>query len=107
MSNVILSSVVVAVAVTCALVVIVALSRRSAPAADGTAVSLRGEVAEQPCGSGEHLPLPDPTLWQSATVSDLTAAEELLDWAEAEGYQERELSVVGNDAFLVRWRGRA
>ena len=44
------------------------------------------------------------TEWQLATVDDLTAAEELLDCLENQGYAERELVVLGNSAFAVRWR---
>lgn len=42
--------------------------------------------------------------WHLTTVNDLTAAEELLDSLENQGYEERELVVLGNSCFAVRWR---
>lgn len=46
----------------------------------------------------------DPAQWQTATVSSLDEVEQLLDWTEREGYREQELTVLGPDTFLVRWR---
>src|SRR5438552_13014876 len=108
MSEAILGVLVVAAAFAGAIFVIHTLARQSAPAADGAADPMLGEP-DRDAGSGsrEFAPLPDPNVWQSVTVSDLSAAEKLLDWAEAEGYQERELVVLDNSTFLVRWRGRA
>ena len=77
--------------------VLYALARRSVPAVDGAAAHVASRKEHEPVGgSRTHAPLPDPTVWRSVTVSDLTAAEELLDWLEDEGYQERELVVLGN-----------
>jgi hypothetical protein len=45
-----------------------------------------------------------PHEWQLVTVDDLTAAEELLDCLENQGFAERELVVLGNARFAVRWR---
>jgi hypothetical protein len=42
--------------------------------------------------------------WHLTTVNDLTAAEELLDSLENQGFAERELVVLGNSCFAVRWR---
>jgi len=42
--------------------------------------------------------------WQLTSVDDLTHAEELLDCLENQGYAERELIVLGNSSFAVRWR---
>ena len=42
--------------------------------------------------------------WQVTTVTSLRDAEDLLDSLEAHGFGERELVVLGNDAFAVRWR---
>ena len=42
--------------------------------------------------------------WHLTTVNDLTAAEELLDCLENQGVAERELVVLGNTCFAVRWR---
>ena len=83
-----------------------ALARRSTPAADVVTDHIVCEPARDlGGGSREHAQLPDPNVWQSVTVADLATAEELLDLAEAYGYSERELVVLGESAFLVRWRG--
>jgi hypothetical protein len=42
--------------------------------------------------------------WQLTTVSSLGDAEELLDVLENQGATERELVVLGNSTFAVRWR---
>jgi hypothetical protein len=42
--------------------------------------------------------------WQLATVSALCDAEEMLDHLECQGYKERELLILGNSCFAVRWR---
>jgi hypothetical protein len=82
--------------------------RRSAPATDGDLRLLTARPEREPAGgSREHAPLADPCAWVSVVVSDLSAAEELLDRAEADGYRQRELVVMGTAAFLVRWRDRA
>jgi predicted transcriptional regulator len=44
------------------------------------------------------------TDWQLTTVSRLCDAEELLDVLENQGFAERELVVLGNSTFAVRWR---
>jgi hypothetical protein len=44
-----------------------------------------------------------PSRWSKVTIADLTAVEELLDWLENNGYDERRVDVAG-DAFEVRWR---
>ncbi len=41
--------------------------------------------------------------WRTECVSDLSTAEQLLDWLEAEGVDERKL-VIEESAFVVRWR---
>ena len=42
--------------------------------------------------------------WHLTTVSALSDAEELLDVLEYQGHSERELVVLGNSCFAVRWR---
>jgi len=42
--------------------------------------------------------------WHLTTVSALCDAEDLLDCLETQGYAERELVVLGNSCFAVRWR---
>jgi hypothetical protein len=44
------------------------------------------------------------TDWHLTTVSALSDAEELLDVLENQGVAERELVVLGNSCFAVRWR---
>jgi hypothetical protein len=56
-------------------------------------------------GTDEHRAFDLPrTDWQMATVADLAAAEDLLDSLENHGFAERELIVLGNASFAVRWR---
>jgi hypothetical protein len=42
--------------------------------------------------------------WAWTTGLTRTEAEELLDWLEANGYGERELSFQPEQGFQVRWR---
>ncbi|MBX9624836.1 MAG: hypothetical protein K2X82_13610 [Gemmataceae bacterium] len=42
--------------------------------------------------------------WAMTTLTNLSEAEEALDWAEVHGFAERELVVLGNSSFAVRWR---
>jgi hypothetical protein len=44
------------------------------------------------------------TDWKLTTVTALCDAEELLDVLEMKGFTERELVVMGNSCFAVRWR---
>lgn len=67
---------------------------------DNTLVGLHDPAAETLVGGGE----PARIEWQLATVQSLTDAEEMLDGLEARGFQERELVVMGNSSFAVRWR---
>jgi hypothetical protein len=93
--------------ITVVIVLVHALFRRFAHVADGsssTPVTDRENRKEG--GLRRYTPPADPNVWQSVIVSDLSAAEELLDQMEAEGYQECDLIVLGNSTFLVRWRGR-
>src|SRR5262245_61375348 len=104
MSDTILLSIAAALVAATAIVVLSALARRPAPAAaNGSPAALEGIDGEPSGGSREFTPLADPNEWQSATVSDLAEAEELLDWAEAQGYEERELILLADATFLVRW----
>jgi hypothetical protein len=103
----VLGAVVAALATVVAIVLIYSFAHRAAPAASGSTPSrARQTECDVSGGTGGSVPAADPTAWQSATVSDLVAAEELLARAEEEGYPERELIVLGNSTFLVRWRGR-
>jgi hypothetical protein len=45
-----------------------------------------------------------PAQWHTATVSTLAEVEQLLLRVESEGHHEHELTVLGPDVFVVRWR---
>lgn len=47
---------------------------------------------------------PDRTGWNERIVTALCDAEDLLDWLEARGHEDRELVILGAAAFAVRWR---
>jgi hypothetical protein len=42
--------------------------------------------------------------WQKVELNRLCDVEDFLDALEARGVQHREMSIVGNDKFVVRWR---
>jgi len=69
----------------------------------GEPVGLSDPAADTLAG-GTITPPPARTDWHLATLSALCDAEELLDCLEARGYAERELVVLGNSSFTVRWR---
>jgi hypothetical protein len=81
------------------------VSARTEPALAGehTAVGLSDPAAETVIG-GRVVPCPTGTDWQMAAVDDLSAAEDLLDCLEARGFEHRELVVLGNSSFAIRWR---
>jgi hypothetical protein len=67
--------------------------------ADPSAVTL--------AGSGELVRTvlnPPRAEWQSATLHSLAEVENLLDSLEAHGVMNREVSVVNNGTFAVRWK---
>lgn len=72
-------------------------------ATDNTAVGLRDSAVDTLLG-GNPVGPKVRTDWQLTTVEDLNAAEDLLDCLEANGITERELVVLGNSCFAVRWR---
>lgn len=61
-------------------------------------------AAAETLATGRHLVPATRTDWHLTTVSALSDAEELLDVLECQGYSERELVVLGNSCFAVRWR---
>jgi hypothetical protein len=76
-----------------------------AGAAPPAGVAGNDTLAASATGTDEHRAFALPrTDWQMTTVADLTAAEELLDSLENHGFAERELMVLGNSSFAVRWR---
>jgi hypothetical protein len=70
-------------------------------AGQGTAVGLADPAADTLADAPRA---PRSVDWQLTTVADLSAAEDLLDCLESHGYAERELVVMGNSSFAVRWR---
>jgi hypothetical protein len=74
----------------------------AALAGQNTKVGLQDAAAETLVDGGKKAPV--HTDWQLTPVADLTDAEDLLDCLEAQGYAERELVVLGNSSFAVRWR---
>ena len=74
---------------------------RPALAGDNTVVGL-ADAASETLRTGA--PAQARTDWQLATVNDLANAEDLLDSLESHGYEDRELVLLGNSCFAVRWR---
>lgn len=73
----------------------------AALAGQNTVVGLHDAAAETLVGDAKRSSTGD---WQLTAVDDLTDAEGLLDCLEARGYNDRELVVLGNSCFAVRWR---
>lgn len=73
-------------------------------AGENTVVGLGEAMTDTLRSTGDHLRPHLRTDWQLTSVDDLTAAEDLLDCLENQGYSERELVVLGNSSFAVRWR---
>jgi hypothetical protein len=90
-----------AVSLTALYMVATQTSVRPALAGESTVVGLADPAAETLVGGAAARPRAD---WQLTTVEDLTDAEDLLDCLEAQGYEDRELVVLGNSSFAVRWR---
>lgn len=76
----------------------------AALAGQTTAVGLADAAAETLPGTAHDHQSRIRTEWHLATVTDLSDAEDLLDQLENYGYVERELIVLGNSTFTVRWR---
>ena len=89
--------------VAIALAAVYALATKAQPVE-----ALAGETtianAADTLASGRHVVPATRTDWHLTTVSALSDAEELLDTLEFQGYAERELVVLGNSCFAVRWR---
>ncbi len=54
--------------------------------------------------SGQQFTPATGSEWRLTTVDALSDAEDLLDLLENQGVAERELVVLGNSSFVVRWR---
>jgi len=95
-----------AILATTALFVVAARGSAVHPAlaADNTAVGLRDASTDTLRGGDPTItPMPRGD-WQITAVEHLSAAEDMLDCLEANGIAERELIVLGNSCFAVRWR---
>jgi len=46
----------------------------------------------------------DANRWQCRERLNKSEAERLLDWLEANGYSQREVSLAKDGSFTVRWR---
>jgi len=79
--------------------------RASSPAlaSEQTAVGL-GDPANETLAYGNQPHATNRIDWHMTTVNDLTDAEDLLDCLENQGIEDRELVVLGNSCFAVRWR---
>ena len=89
-----------------ALAAVYAVIKNAEPAeapAGETTLSDAVATAETLAGGREMAPLPRND-WNLTTVTALNDAEELLDVLEMKGFAERELVVLGNSCFAVRWR---
>ncbi len=84
-----------------ALFVATRTAARPALAGENTAVGLQDAAAETLVGGVAGQARSD---WQLTTLDDLSDAEDLLDSLEAHGYADRELILLGNSSFAVRWR---
>jgi hypothetical protein len=109
MSSALVSFGVVAVALTVGAILAHTFPRRTAPVAFGSSLRVARVTKPETEGGSRECPNlpdpdPDPDAWRWALVSDLSVVQELLDWAERRGYRERELLVLGDATFLVRWR---
>jgi hypothetical protein len=91
-----------AVMLTAVYVLTTRSAAHAALAGQNTAIGLQDAAAETLADGGKQAP--NRTDWQMATVAGLTDAEDLLDCLEAQGYTDRELVVLGNSSFAVRWR---
>ncbi len=81
------------------------LVRQSAPATDTGSQQPNGfSNCEAHLSSESAASLVEHDRWQTVTLDSLAAAEEQLDLAELGGYSERELIILGNTFFCVRWR---
>jgi len=91
-----------AITLTAAYVLTTRSAAHVALAGENTVVGLHDAAAETFVGGGAGAP--QRSDWQLTTVDALCDAEALLDCLEARGFEERELVVLGNSSFAVRWR---
>lgn len=87
-----------------AVYVLTVKAKEAALAGADTVVGLGDASTDTLSTGGDHLTPSTRTDWRLSTVSALCDAEEMLDVLEYQGYAERELVVLGNSCFAVRWR---
>ena len=92
-----------ALLVLTAVYVLTAKSKRHAVLAGENTVVGFADPSADTLTTGHHASS-TRTDWRLTTVTALCEAEELLDVLEYQGYAERELVVLGNSCFAVRWR---
>ena len=94
------------VAVSLGLTAVYVLIARAEPveALAGETTISNAATAAETLASGRHQSSITRTDWHLTTVSALCDAEDLLDTLENQGIAERELVVMGNTCFAVRWR---
>ena len=90
-----------AVSLTALYVLATRTAAHPALAGENTQIGLHDSAAETLVGGTQPRTRAD---WQLTTVDDLTDAEDLLDSLEYRGYADRELVVLGNSCFAIRWR---
>jgi len=73
------------------------------PFASPTTADPAAETLPQACDV-EQTTAPIGTPWQTKTLSNLRHVEDLLDCLEAQGIKEREVHILGESTFAVRWR---
>jgi hypothetical protein len=95
-----------AVLITLVAVYVLTTKTEPAEALAGETTIANASASAETLATGRHLATTSPTRtdWNLTTVNALSDAEELLDALENQGFAERELIVLGNSCFAVRWR---
>lgn len=94
------------VAVVGGLTAVYVLIARAEPAESlaGEMTISSADTSAETLTCNRHLTPNTRTEWHLTTVSALCDAEDLLDTLENQGVAEREMVVLGNSCFAVRWR---
>ncbi len=86
--------------------VLIAKNQPAEALAGETTISTRADAASETIITARQT-IPTeavPTEWQLTSVASLSEAEDFLDVLENQGFAERELVVLGNSTFAIRWR---